>query len=115
MHTAHSLAETVELSVCCRGAEGEWLTLHKTQFSYTLDEKQFLAELLKQSRAGECGIPSQNNSSLSLPQSTDDLRAFDRSLTEALQTTDLPAAWNLASGDDGVMEAGALGSVKGEP
>ena len=92
----------VDLSVCYHDDSGEQRTLYKTKFAYTVDEKQFMAELLVQS-VSESGVPLQY--SLLLPLLTAEaLREFDYSLTEALRSTELPVGWTLVGyGDKPLM------------
>ena len=91
--SAHRVAETIDLFVCYRAESGEQRTLYQTKFAYTVDEKQFMAELLVQS-VSESGVPLQYSLLPPLP-TADALREFDCSLTEALQEAELPTGWTL--------------------
>lgn len=88
---AHSITEDVQLMVCLN-QNGCRCTLFQSHFTYTVDEKCYLAELLVQSVADSgipiyCVFPPLLN--------VDALREFDQSLTEALKSTQLPEGWSL--------------------
>jgi len=91
--TAHQPAEEVEISVCHLDENGEQRTLFQTQFTYTVDSTQHMAELLIQS-VSERGIPLQYFLFPSLP-TEDAWREFDHSLTEEFKSTRLPEGWTL--------------------
>ena len=92
-HTEHEKAEVVDLSVCHLDKHGEQVTLFKTQFAYVMDEKQYITQLLQ-----SLSKPGTSPSSLFPPLPTADaLREYDRSLTEALKSTELPSGWSLVS------------------
>ena len=93
--------------VCYIDEDGTQRTLFKTQFTYTVDEKQYMAELLIQS-GGERGTPLQYSLFPPLP-TAEALREFDRSLTEALEATELPEGWSLVG-----LRGEPEGSVEGE-
>ena len=69
------------------------MTLFQTQFTYTVDSPQHMAELLVQS-ASERGIPLQYLLFPPLP-TPNALREFDHSLTEVFKSTRLPKGWTL--------------------
>ena len=87
----HDLIEDVQLKVCLNH-NGHQSTLFQSLFTYTVDEKGYLAELLVQSVA-DSGIPIY---CVFPPLPTvDALREFDQSLTEALKNATLPEGWSL--------------------
>ena len=82
----------VDLSVCVLDDNGEQRTLYKTQFAYVTDQKQYMAQLLlgSVSEGGSDGYPIFPP----LP-STEALREYDQSLTDALMDSELPPGWTL--------------------
>lgn len=106
-HTAHSSAEVVDLSVCVLDDNGEQRTLYMTQFAYVTDQKQYMAQLL-------LGSVSEAGSDFSYPifpplPSTEALREYDQSLTDALMDSDLPSGWTLV----GYNNHNTINSIQG--
>ena len=102
--TAHKLPELVSLAVCQLDASGEQQTLHETQFTFTVDSRQFIATLLEQSGRDEQGIPLLGGGFPQLP-GTQALREFDEGLVRALQETQLPKRWSLVGRSNSISSS----------
>ena len=111
--TAHPSAETLELRLCSVDGEGSQKTLYKTHFTYFLDQKAAMAEMLLSS-VYDGGRALQLQYSLFPPSSstTDVVRDHDLTLTEALDHAKIPEGWSML-GPSG-REGGQINTVAGK-